>query len=143
MELNNIEQLVQKYLEATTSIAEEKKLQLYFSSEKVAPHLKQYQYLFQYFNQAKNETSSREIPLKPRKNYLKWSSIAASFILAIGFVTYINNQQKQNQQEALQAYYQTKAALQLVSGNLNTGASKITHLKTFETTKQQIFKSNH
>ena len=39
MELSKIEFLVEKYLEAETSIAEEKELQLYFSAPNVAQHL--------------------------------------------------------------------------------------------------------
>ena len=37
----------------------------------------------------------------------------------------------------------TKEALNLISNQFNTGTSKINYLKTFETSKQQIFKSNH
>jgi len=142
MDLNNIEKIIEKYLEAETSIAEEKELRSYFSSPNVAPHLKQYKYLFQYFTIAKNETSSKPVPLKPRKNNFKWLTVAASLVLAIGFYTF--SEVKTNQEEeALQAYYQTKEALQLLSSNFNTGTEKMLYLNEFDNTKNQIFKTNH
>lgn len=142
MELNNIEKIIEKYLEAETSIAEEKELRNYFSSPNVAPHLEQYKYMFQYFTIAKNETSSRSVPLKPRKNYYKWITVAASFVLAFGFYTYNSVKSNTQEEEALLAYYQTKKALQLVSSNFNIGAQKVGYLNEFENTKNQIFKSN-
>ena len=143
MALNNIDRLVQKYLEAETSIVEEQELQRYFSSSNVAPHLEEYKVLFQYFSTAKNETTNVTVTLKPRKNYLKWGSVAASIVFALGFFTFNSIQNNKEQEEALLAYYQTKEALQLVSSQFNSGTTKINYLKTFETSKQQIFKSNH
>ena len=142
MELNNIEKLIEKYLEAETSIAEEKELRSYFSSPNVAPHLEQYKYMFQYFTIAKNETTHKTVALKPRKNYYKWFTVAASFVLAFGFYTYNNVKSNTQEEEALLAYYQTKKALQLVSSNFNIGAEKVGYLNEFENTKNQIFKSN-
>jgi len=142
MELNNIDKLIEKYLEAETSIAEEKELRSYFSSENVTPHLEQYKYLFKYFTIAKNETTHKTIPLKPRKNYYKWFTVAACFVLAFGFYTYNNVKSNTQEEEALLAYYQTKKALQLVSSNFNIGAEKVGYLNEFENTKNQIFKSN-
>lgn len=143
MALNNIDSLVQKYLEAETSIAEEQELQHYFSSANVAPHLEEYKALFNYFSVAKNETTHVTVTLKPRTNYLKWGSVAASIIFALGFFTYQNIQTQKEHEEALMAYYQTKEALNLVSNQFNVGTAKINYLNTFETSKQQIFKSNH
>lgn len=143
MALNNIDRLVQKYLEAETSIAEEQELQRYFSSSNVAPHLEEYKALFQYFSAAKYETTNVTVALKPRTSYLKWGSVAASIIFALGFFTFNSIQANNEQEEALLAYYQTKEALNLISNQFNTGTSKINYLNTFETSKQQIFKSNH
>lgn len=139
---NNIEYLLQKYLEAETSIAEEQELQHYFSSENVAPHLEEYKALFDYFSVAKNETTHVTVTLKPRTNYLKWGSVAASIIFVIGFFTVNTIQNNNEKEEALLAYYQTKEALNLISNQFNTGTSKISYLHTFEASKQQIFKSN-
>ena len=140
MALNNIDRLVQKYLEAETSIVEEQELQRYFSSSNVAPHLEEYKALFQYFSTAKNETTNVTVTLKPRKNYLKWGSVAACIVFALGFFTVNSIQTNKEQEEALLAYYHTKEALQLVSSQFNSGTTKINYLKAFETSKQQIFK---
>lgn len=142
MELHNIEKLIEKYLEAETSITEEKELRNYFSSSNVAPHLEQYKYLFQYFTIAQNETSSKSVTLKPRKINFKWLTVAASLVLAFGFYTFNNVKSSTQEEEALLAYYQTKKALQLVSSNFNIGAQKVGYLNEFEKTKNQIFKSN-
>jgi len=142
MELNNIDKLIEKYLEAETSIVEEKELRSYFSSKNVAPHLEQYKYLFEYFIIAENETMPKTVSLKPRKNYYKWFTVAASFVLAFGFYTYNHVKPNTQEEEALLAYYQTKKALQLVSNNFNIGAQKVGYLNEFESTKNQIFKSN-
>ena len=143
MELANIERLLEKYLEAETSIAEEKELSAYFSSQDVAPHLEQYKMMFQYFTDAKNETYNKTVPLKPgKRNYYKWMSVAAVVILSVGFTTsYIV--EKRQEKKARQAYYETKNALQLLSSKFNNGAEKVAYLNEFEKTKNQIFKSNN
>ena len=142
MELNNIDKLIVKYLEAETSVTEENELRNYFSSGNVAPHLEQYNYLFEYFTAAKNETTQKTIPLKPRKTNYKWFTVAASFLLAFGFYAYNYVQSNNQKEEALLAYYETKKALQLVSNNFNIGAEKVGYLNEFEKTKNQIFKKN-
>ena len=48
MELTNIEKLLVKYENAETTLEEENSLRTYFSSNKVAPHLKEYQLIFNY-----------------------------------------------------------------------------------------------
>ena len=59
MELYKIEELIEKYFQGETSIAEEKELTNYFSSSNVAQHLEQYKPMFGYFSLAKQETSSQ------------------------------------------------------------------------------------
>ena len=50
MELANIERLLEKYLNAETTIEQEKLLKKYFSEGNVASHLKEYESLFGYFS---------------------------------------------------------------------------------------------
>ena len=135
MELANIEKLVAKYLEATTTVQEEQELQLYFSQENVAPHLEEYQPMFQYFTTLKAEKYTRNVPLQPRKNYLKWISVAAVFILASGLFLQNWNEHR----KAEQAFVDFKNTMTLVSENFNTGASQINHLTQFEETTNKIF----
>lgn len=151
MELANIEKLVHKYLEATTSLQEEKVLQEYFTSDDVAPHLQEYSMLFSYFKQSKNETFTQTIQLKPektKKNW-KWLSVAASVVLL--FSVFVGNEKYQEHQQRKQ-FAQVTAALQLlsvnlnkgnealyaISNNLNKGNEALAHLNTYEKTVNKV-----
>ncbi|MCW5517085.1 hypothetical protein [Muriicola sp. Z0-33] len=143
MELDNIEKLLEKYFEATTTEAEEKNLREYFSQEKVAPQLEQYRPIFAYFSQAKEERFTKQVPLKPRKNYYKWLSIAAVAVIAFGI--YFGNAYQERQiekEQALYAYNETKKALNLLAENFGKGTEKVAYLNEFEETKQKIYKHN-
>ncbi|WP_299122923.1 hypothetical protein [uncultured Tenacibaculum sp.] len=120
MELANIEKLVDKYLEAETTLQEEQVLQDYFTSGNVAPHLEEYSMLFGYFKQSKDETFTKTIQLKPektKKNW-KWLSVAASVVLL--FSVFLGKQRYDEHQQRKQ-FAQIKEALQMVSVNLNKG----------------------
>ena len=138
MELANIEKLLDKYFEATTTVQEEQELQLYFSQDNVAPHLQEYQSMFQHFANLKGEQYTKNVPLQPRKNYLKWISVAAVliFMSAIGITQYKDYTERE---EARIAYAQFKETMTLVSENFNTGASSINHLNQFTETTNKIF----
>jgi len=140
MELANIEKLVEKYFEATTTVQEEQELQAYFSQGNVAPHLQEYQPMFQYFTTLKAEKFTRNVPLQPgRKNYLKWISVAAVFVLTTGL--FINEWDKQRQAE--QAFQDFKMTMSLVSESFNSGASHINYLTQFEETTNKIFRTGN
>lgn len=139
MELDNIEKLMEKYFEATTTVAEEQALRDYFAKEEVAPHLKQYAPLFGYFSNAKNERYTGQVPLKTRKNLSRWLSVAAVAILVFGIYFGINYQE---QQQAEFAYNQTKEALRLLAENLDRGTEKVAYLNEFEEAKQKIYNNN-
>lgn len=120
MELANIEKLLEKYLNAESTLQEEKILKEYFNSNDVAPHLKEYGMMFGYFKQSKNETYTKTIQLKPKrtKKNWKWLSIAASIALIITLFIGKNKYDKYQQQ---QQFVKVKEALQLISFNLNKG----------------------
>jgi hypothetical protein len=137
MELVNIEKLLQKYLSAETSIAEEKKLKNYFTSDNVAPHLEEYQALFEYFSISKNEKLTKPIQLKAKKTNWKWLSVAASIVLLVSIYTgYENNQQR----KAEKVYNETLVAFNMLSENLNKGNEAIMQLQYFEKATNKIFK---
>ena len=137
MGLANIEKLLEKYLDAETTIAEEKKLKNYFSSENVAPHLQEYQELFGYFSTNKNERFTKTIQLKTQKSNWKWLSVAASIVLLVSVYTgYERNQQK----KAEKIYKETQMAFSMLAANLNKGNVAIAQLQYFEDTKNKIFK---
>lgn len=140
MELDNIEKLLEKYFEATTTAAEEKTLRTYFSQESVATHLEQYAPMFQYFSNAKEERFTKQVPLKPRRNYFKWASVAAVAVLTFGI--YFGNEYRVEQQQAEYAYTETKRALSLLAENFSKGTEKVAYLNEFEETKQKIYNNN-
>ncbi|MGB5497391.1 MAG: hypothetical protein WBM77_00520 [Maribacter sp.] len=139
MELDRIEKLLEKYLEAATSVAEEKELRTYFSQESVPTHLEQYAPMFQYFSLAKEERFTKQVPLKTRRDYFKWASVAAVAVLMFGI--YFGNEY-QKQKEAEYAYNETKKALSLLASNFSRGTEKVAYLNEFENTKQKIYNNN-
>lgn len=140
----NIEKLIEKYLEATTTLAEEERLRAYFIQESVATHLEQYRPMFNYFSKAKEEQytklSTLSEPVKPsRKLNFRWVSVAAAVVLAFGL--YFGNgayQDYQEQKQARLAYEQTKEALSLLAENFSKGTEKVALLEEFEIAKQKV-----
>ena len=137
MGLANIEELLKKYLDAETTIAEEKELKTYFSSDNVAPHLQEYQEMFGYFSTSKNERFTKTIQLKSQKMNWKWLSVAASVVLLVSVYTGYQNNQKR---EAERIYTETQMAFGMLAANLNKGNEAILKLQHFEYTKNKIFK---
>ncbi len=134
---NNIEQLLEKYLNAETTLKEEAILSDYFTSNHVASHLEEYKALFGYFAKSKSERYTKTIQLKTKKTNWKLYSVAASIVLL--FSVYVGYQIDQRR-EAKIAFQQTQMAFQLLSKNLNKGATAIGYLENYETTKKKIFK---
>ena len=138
MELSSIERLLEKYLNAETTIAEENILKQYFTSTNVAPHLEEYQSLFSYFTISKKEELTKPIQLKSQKMNWKWLSIAASVVLLLSVYTGYGDYQEQK--EAEKVYAQTMEHFQFLAHNLNKGNVAIAQLQHFEDTKNKIFK---
>ena len=139
MELDRIEKLLEKYFEATTSIAEEEILNQYFAQDEIEPHLEQYRPMFNYFSVAKEERFTKQVPLKPRRNYYKWMSVAAVAILTFGI--YFGNQYQERKQAEL-AYQETKKAFELLAENFGRGTEKVAYLQEFEAAKQKIYNND-
>ncbi|SFD86025.1 hypothetical protein [Flavobacterium phragmitis] len=152
MELNKIEDILEKYFQGETSIAEENQLKEYFSSSNVAQHLEQYKPMFGYFSLAKEQKSTYEIPLQSKKRNVAWLSIAASAVVLLGIGTYFFVSEKNDTtavasqtelgtyddpQEALKA---TQKALALLSNNVNVGIESVQYIKEYEESKNRIFK---
>ena len=151
MEFNKIEDLLEKYFQGETSIAEENQLKEYFSSSNVAQHLEQYKPMFGYFSQVKEQKSTQEIPLKTQKRNVAWLSIAASVVVLLGIGTYFYVSEKDatpvvaqselgtydNPEEALAA---TQKALALLSNKVNVGIESVQYINEYEQSKNKIFK---
>ncbi|TCN56602.1 hypothetical protein D0809_15820 [Flavobacterium circumlabens] len=151
MELNKIENILEKYFQGETTVAEENELKEYFSSPDVAQHLEQYKPMFGYFSQVKEQKSTQEIPLQTKKRNVAWLSIAASFVVLLGIGTYFFVIEKNaapvvaqselgtydNPEEAMAA---TQKALSLLSSNVNVGIGSVQYIKEYEQSKNKIFK---
>lgn len=139
MESVNIEKLLEKYFEATTTAAEEKQLKEYFTQGDVAPHLEQYAPMFSYFSVAKEERYTRQVSLKTRRYIYQWISVAAVAVIALGVFF---GRDYQEQKKAEFAYLETRKALTLLAENLDRGTEKVAYLNEFEEAKQKIYKNN-
>jgi hypothetical protein len=128
MELANIEKLLEKYLDAETTLQEETTLRNYFKEGDVAPHLQEYAFMFNYFTITKDETYTKTIKLEPRqskkKNY-KWLSVAASIMLLLSVFIGKN---EYDRYKAKQTYAQITKGLQLLSENLKKGENAVAQL---------------
>ena len=150
MELNKIENILEKYFQGETNIAEENELKEYFSSPNVAQHLKQYQPIFGYFSHVKEQKTTHEIPLQTKKRNVAWLSIAASVVVLLGIGTYLYTSENttpvvsqselgtyDDPEEALAA---TQKALALLSNKVNVGIESVQYIKEYEQSKNKIFK---
>lgn len=151
MELDKIENILEKYFQGETTIAEENQLKEYFSSSDVAQHLEQYKPIFGYFSQVKQQKSTQEIPLKTKRRNVAWLSIAASIVVLLGIGTYLFMSQENtapvvaqselgtydDPEEALKA---TQKALSLLSSNVNVGIESVQYINEYEQSKNRIFK---
>jgi hypothetical protein len=148
MALDNIEKLVTKYFEASTSIAEEKELKAYFSSNNVAPHLEHYKPLFGYAVQAKQEQYKASIPLQSKKRpYGYWLSIAAAILVLLSVSLFTFNQYNQPNTADLGTYNdpevafkETQKALAMISEHVNRGIGSMSYLNEYQQSKNKIFK---
>lgn len=130
MELHNIEQLLEKYNNAETSLQEEAQLRAYFTSDAVAPHLEHNKPLFQYFVNNQKETFTKDVPLKSKRKLYQWISVAAVTVLMLGIMTpqVFGGPNAQEKEQALAAYNQIMEALSLVSLGLNEGKQQLNTL---------------
>ena len=148
MELNKLESLLKKYEEGNTSLAEEKQLQDYFSSEEIPAHLRAYKMIFAYSAQEKNRTYQGKIQLTSKRRQFFFIGIAASILLAIGIFAWQNNSVEEIPQHNMgtienpqEAYQKTKETLQMVSEVFNTGREDLEYLNEFNETKNKFLKN--
>jgi hypothetical protein len=144
MELANIELLVEKYLNAETTLQEEATLKNYFTGGNVPEHSQAYEDLFNYFVIAKEETFTKTLSLEPKKSKkrnLKWLSVAAS--VAVLFTVFVGKQQYDEnvqRKEAQRIYAQVSKGLELLSTNLKKGEQAVATLYTYENSVNKILK---
>jgi hypothetical protein len=150
MALNKIEKLLEKYFDGETNVEEEKELQIYFRTADVAPHLKQYKAIFDYFSLAATQELNQKTQIKPKlqkKKRVKISlAIAASILVLLGVGTYVYVEKEaasqnlgtyDNPEEAMK---ETQKALAMLSNHVNVGIETVIVLKHYEDSKNLIFK---
>lgn len=146
MESSRVEILLEKYFQGESSIAEENELRKYFSSSDVAQHLLQYQPLFAYFSQEKEQKFTPEFPSQSRKKYWGWLSVAASAVVLLGIGTYVYHDVTAVKQELGTyddpeiAFKQTQKALALLSNHVNTGIESVQYIQEYQNSKELVFK---
>jgi len=147
MELDRIENLLEKYFEGETTIAEENELKIYFSSSNVAQHLEHYRGMFGYFSAAKEQKFEKELPSKiTTKTKVAWLSIAASIVILLGLFTFYNQNMTQNQDlgtydDPEKAFQETQKALNLLSKNVNVGVEGMQYVQEYHQSTELIFKN--
>lgn len=151
MNLQTIEQLIEKYERGETSADEEQQLKVFFLKEEVPLHLRNYKELFAYFESSKIEElpssdfdekvlaaidDKKIIPITyvNRKRLYFISSIAAGIIILLGlYFRYglTGSSLKDTYNDPLLAYAETKKVLMKVSVNLNSGVNEMKSIKEF------------
>jgi hypothetical protein len=147
MESVKIENLLEKYFQGETSIAEENELRNYFSSMDVAQHLEQYKPIFGYFSLAKEHQFTPEIPPQSKKRNVAWISIAASVVVLLGIGTYAyysadivdKSQDLGTYDDPEEAFRATQKALSLLSDNVNVGIESVQYIQEYQTAKEKVF----
>jgi len=149
MELDKIEELLEKYFEGQTNIDQENQLRNYFLSADVPPDLLQYKSMFTYYDNAVSEKSDKKMFFQVTKNKnskYKWLSIAALFLvlLALSF-PYLFKEEvavAENMETPEMAFQQTQKALALLSRKVNTGMKSVDYLGEYQIAKDRVFITN-
>lgn len=166
MVLDNIEQLLEKYENAETTLQEEQQLKHYFTNETVAPHLEVYKPMFAYFLNTQSEEFTKDIPLQPKTKttLYKWISVAAVAVLMLGmyfstgpifgetqktFAT-LTPEEKRDYNQAMDALNLLSttfkkgtdniSAITTLSDSFNKGQENLAYLGEFDNQIDKIFK---
>lgn len=145
MEPNEVKILLEKYENATTTLAEEQVLRTYFKKNKDNEMSAIFNF---YAHESKLDTKIKDPKIAKIKPFnWKIPAIAASFVIGMIIATFIMGENKQLNSNDLgtitnpdEAYLETIKALELVSVELNKGIEKTKYLNEFDKTKNLIFK---
>ena len=136
----DVRNLLEKYWEGESSLADEEALRNYFTSNEVADEFIQFQPLFGFFGQARMVKMEAEIQQLPQPNRpsakvlnLSWMRVAAAaVILAVGLF-FVNRQLSSSRVDTLVyndtyqdpevAYEEFRKAMHYVSGKMNRGVN--------------------
>jgi hypothetical protein len=151
MNLQRIEELIEKYERGETTAEEEQLLKSFLLNEEVPPHLRNYKALFAYFESSKNEElpsidfddkvlaaiqDEKIIPMAygNRKRLYFIISVAAGLLILFGlyFRYGLNGTSPDDTfNDPMLAYAETKKILLKVSANMNAGVNEMKSIKEF------------
>ena len=159
MNTREIEQLIAKFEEGETSLAEEQQLREFFRRGNIPVELVVYKPLFVFFEEEqKVEISNpgfdqallskltgsegKVVPMAPKRSRLTYIvSLAAAAVILVAIVVTavmnVNPGAKYNRADQL-AYAQAEEALMIVSSNLNCGVSQVRYLQAFDNGMEQV-----
>lgn len=131
-----IEELLERYFEARTSLQEEKELKEYFTKGAIDVQFEVYKPMFVHQTVAREEKYQGELPMNRSSHFKSWIAVAA--VAGLGFGLFFG-QDYREQQKAEYAYQETRKALSLLATNLDKGTEKVALLKEFENTTNKIY----
>ncbi|HBZ66094.1 MAG TPA: hypothetical protein DEO70_04595 [Bacteroidales bacterium] len=142
-----IDNLLQRYLEGETTLQEERQLRDWFSSNEVPPELSQYHAMLGYFADglqttcpAEKQQPNMELHIahhkkgRPRRIIYIWTSVAAAIMFVAFGLNYMRIQKIEDEKKALlaeqnemslKAFGDMAEALMLVSETLNKGMAPV------------------
>lgn len=160
MEYQEIEEILNRYLEGESTLEEETMLKKYFSRTDLPDDQREMKDLFMYFNTARVE-SKPDFDVSDHLNsiienewkkdtqnrfrrILTWAgSAAAVLVLSFGIFQYMNKPKaviKDTYQDPKQAYLETKRALLLVSRTMNHNTARLKYLAKVDQSFNQMKK---
>ena len=151
MNSQKIDLLISKYELGDTTLDEERELKAFFAQEEIPAKYRIYREIFGFYDTAVREefpdpdfdnrffdklgvsTESKKGQLIPFNRRIVWQ-VAASLVLLVGlyFVFQFQKQPGNEIDDPKLAYAETKKALMMISGNLNTGMKELSSIKTFD-----------
>ncbi|MCB2221075.1 MAG: hypothetical protein KQI35_11825 [Bacteroidetes bacterium] len=157
MKLQKIDELILKFEQGETSLAEEQELKIFFRQGIVPEKYRVYKDMFEFYTLAVQEeypdpgfddrffenlgvhTGTKTRKLTPYGRYTWWG-VAASMIILMGLYLTLFNQQKSidTYENPEFAYAKTKKVLMMVSGNLNTGMDELSNIKELESGMSEL-----
>lgn len=152
MNIKTIEDILARYYEGETTLAEEKQLKEFFTGNEVPDHLIPDRQMFIHFA----EEASQAAPVKRipeikaagnRKMYFI-TSIAAGLLILVALIPLIRYEMHRNldlpgaQMPAGLAYEQTKQAILMVSAGLNTGLDAADRFRVLDDALDRINQFN-
>jgi hypothetical protein len=150
MEPDRIKELLEKYWQAETSLAEEAELKEYFAANPDDPN-NPAAALFKYFDEEQRITMPESLNEPAKEHRIKWMSPllkVAAILLIVFSVVYIwlpkqktppvAATQSDTYDDPEKAYLETKRALLLIAHHLNEGKSYMTEIKKINKAEQLI-----